>query len=36
MPDYFGLGVKMTSKIIYFTHGLWVGLPQILGLGFSV
>ena len=37
LPDHFGIGVKMTSKnIFFFTLGFWVELPQILGLGFSV
>ena len=36
LPDYFGIGVKMTSEYIFFTLGFWVELPQILGLGFSV
>ena len=36
LPDYFGIGVKMTSKNIFFTLVFWVELLQILGLGFSV
>ena len=30
LPDHFGIGVKMTSKNIFFTLGFWVELPQIL------
>ena len=36
LSDHFGIGVKMTSKNIWFTLGFWVELPQILGLGFPV
>ena len=36
LPDHFGIGVKMTSKNIFFTLGFLVELPQILSLGFSV
>ena len=36
LPDHSGIGVKMTSKHIFFTLGFWIELPQILGLGFSV
>ena len=36
LPDHFGIGVKMTTKNIFFTLGFRVELPQILGLGFSV
>ena len=36
LPDHFGIGVKITSKNIFFTLGFWVELAQFLGLGFSV
>ena len=37
LPDHFGIGVKMTSKIfIFFILGFWAELSSNLGLGFSV
>ena len=36
LPDHFVIGVKMTSKNIFFTLCFWFEFPQILGLGFSV